>query len=310
MKIKFLLLLIFAGGISYAQQDAQYTQYMYNTANINPGYAGSRGCLSILAMHRSQWVGLDGAPKTNTLTINTPLNQTHSLGMGLSVINDKLGPSDENNIALDLNYAIRTSENFKLAVGIKGSVNMLNVDFTKLTYKSGTGANVPDDPLAMTNLENKIFPNVGAGLYWYSNKTYIGLSVPFMMQYKYYDHTRMSVASEKMHAYFIAGHVFKLSDSFDFKPTALVKAVSGAPLQVDISGNFWYKQKLSLGVAYRLDAAASAMAGFQISNSWLIGYAYDKDVTRLGNYNSGSHEIFLRFELFNKLNKAVSPRFF
>lgn len=308
MKIKLLLLLILTGCISYAQQDAQYTQYMYNTANINPGYAGSRGCLSILGMHRTQWVGLEGAPKTNTLTINTPINLSHTLGLGVSVVNDVLGPSQENNVAIDLNYSIRTSDNFKLALGLKGSANMLSVDFTKLTYRGGT--NTPNEALNAGNLENKIFPNVGAGLYWYSDKTYVGLSMPFILQYKYYDQTRMSVASEKMHAYFIAGHVFKLSDSFDFKPATLVKAVPGAPLQVDISGNFWYKQKLSLGVAYRLDAAVSALAGFQISDSWMIGYAYDKDVTRLGNFNSGSHEIFLRYELFNKLNKTVSPRFF
>jgi type IX secretion system PorP/SprF family membrane protein len=308
MKIKFLLLLILTGCISYAQQDAQYTQYMYNTGNINPGYAGSRGCLSILGMHRSQWVGLEGAPKTNTLTINTPLNISHSLGLGVSVVNDILGPSQENNVAIDLNYSIRTSDNFKLALGLKGSANMLSVDFTKLTYRGGS--NVPNDVLNANNLENKIFPNVGAGLYWYSDKTYVGLSMPFILQYKYYDQTRMSVASERMHTYFLAGHVFKLSDSFDFKPATLVKAVPGAPLQVDISGNFWYKQKLSLGVAYRLDAAVSALAGFQISDSWMIGYAYDRDVTRLGNFNSGSHEIFLRYELFNKLNKTVSPRFF
>ncbi|MDI9311427.1 MAG: type IX secretion system membrane protein PorP/SprF [Limnohabitans sp.] len=289
-----------------AQQESQYTQYMYNTLNINPAYAGSRECLSILAMHRSQWVGLEGAPVTNTVTLHTPLGANQRVGIGASFINDRLGPSDENTISVDLSYNVPTSEKFKLAFGIKATANFFNVDFNKL-YVYDT-----NEPLqgARQNIDNKFYPNLGGGLFFYSDKTYVGFSIPYMLEQTYYNNDIKYVASDKMHYHFIAGQVFALSKSVDFKPALMLKAASGAPLQIDLSGNFWFNNKLTLGVAYRVNAAASALIGFQISDSWLIGYAYDRDVTRLGNFNSGSHEIFLRYELFKNYDKVMTPRFF
>lgn len=287
-----------------AQQDAQYTQYMYNTANINPGYAGSRGCFSALIMHRNQWVGLEGAPVTNTATFHTPMGENSRVGLGVSVVNDRLGPSDENTFSVDISYTIPTSEKFKLAFGLKTTANFFNVDFNKLKTFD------PADGLIRQNIDNRFSPNIGAGAYLYSDKTYIGISIPYMLENRYYDNDVQYVASERMHFHGIVGHVFDLSSSVKFKPAALVKIVKGAPLQVDLSGNFLFFDKLTLGAAYRWSAAVSGMAGFQISNSWLIGYAYDKETTRLGNFNSGSHEIFLRYELFKKYDKVVSPRFF
>lgn len=307
MKIKIILFgLLLMSVVSNAQQEAQYTQYMYNTANINPAYAGSRGCLSVLAMHRTQWVGLDGAPVTNTVTIHSPLGVNQRLGMGVSFVNDRLGPSNENTLSVDMSYTIPTSDKFKLAFGVKGTANFFNVDFNKLKTFD------PNDPLQLNkqNIDNRFYPNVGAGAFWYSNKTYIGLSIPFMLEQKYYDNDVQYVAGERMHLHFIAGHVFRLSDEVQFKPAALLKVVNGAPLQADLSANFWFNEKFSLGVAYRWDAALSGLAGFQINDSWMIGYAYDRDTNRLGNFNSGSHEIFLRYELFRKLDKVVAPRFF
>ena len=288
--------------IANAQQDAQYTQYMYNTSNINPAYAGSRGVLSALAMYRTQWVGLEGAPKTSTATLHSPVSE--SIGIGLSFTNEELGPSNESIISLDLSYSVKTSENYKLAFGVKGTADFLNVDFTKLKIFN------PTDALNKTNIDNKFSPNIGAGLYWYSDRTYLGLSVPYLLENKYYDNDTQFTASSKMHFHAILGHVFNLSSTVKFKPSTLVKIVKGAPLQVDLSANFLFFDKLTVGGAYRWSAAGSAMVGFQISNSWLIGYAYDKDTTRLGNYNSGSHEIFLRYELFKNNGKVISPRFF
>ena len=305
MKLKFLIFGFFLiSALASAQQEAQYTQYMYNTANINPGYAGSRGALSALVMHRNQWVGLEGAPVTNTLTIHSPLGDNSNFGLGFSVVNDKLGPSDENVVSIDLSYTIPTSENFKLAFGVKGSADFFNVDFNKLKIFN------PSDNLNRKNIDNRFTPNVGAGVYWYSNKTYIGLSIPYMLENNYYDNDIQYVASDRMHFHAIAGHVFDLSEDLQFKPAVLTKIVKGAPLQVDLSASFWFFEKFSIGAAYRWSAAVSGMAGFQLSDSWLIGYAYDKDTSRLGNFNSGSHEVFLRYELFKKYKKVVSPRFF
>lgn len=288
--------------MSHAQQEAQYTQYMYNTSNINPGYAGSRGMLSVLAMHRTQWVGLEGAPVTNAITIHSPI--ADQMGLGVSIVNDKLGPSDENTLSVDFSYSIPTSDNFKLAFGVKGTANFFNVDFNKVKLFN------PNDNLNRDNIDNRFSPNIGAGIFWYSDKTYFGVSVPYMLENKYYDNDVQYVASDRMHIHGIVGHVFNLTDDIKFKPAALTKIVKGAPLQVDLSANFLFFDKLTLGGAYRWSAAVSGMAGFQISDAWLIGYAYDKDTTKLGNFNSGSHEVFLRFELFKNYDKVISPRFF
>ncbi|EKT4500008.1 type IX secretion system membrane protein PorP/SprF, partial [Flavobacterium psychrophilum] len=251
----------------------------------------------------TQWVGLEGAPVTNNFTISSPV--TERLGLGLSVINDRLGISSQNNIMLDVSYWIPTSDNFKLAFGVKASANFLNVDYGKLTKRHSV-----DVLFENKNIDNKFRPNIGAGLYWYSDKTYVGLSIPFMLETKYYDNNIQSTASQRMHFDAIAGHVFDLTEQVKFKPAALVKYVAGAPLQVDLSANFLFYDKLTLGAAYRWSAAMSALVGFQISDSFLIGYAYDKDTTRLGSFNSGSHEIFLRYEIFKKYDKIIAPRFF
>jgi type IX secretion system PorP/SprF family membrane protein len=305
LRTTLVLMLVFLG--SYAQQDSQFTQYMYNTININPAYAGSRETMSIFLLNRRQWVGLDGAPVTYTASVNTPINESN-VGLGVSVINDRIGPSDESNIAIDFSYSIPTSERFKLSFGLKGTANLLNIDFTKLNrYNKG-------DTSFESNIDNKFSPNVGVGIYFHSSETYIGLSAPNLLETKHFDRAASGssshLAKESINYYLIAGHVFDLSSNVKFKPSFLGKLVQGAPLQIDLSANFMINEKLVTGLAYRWSAAISAMVGFQINDSWFIGYSYDFDTTRLSHYNSGSHEIFLRYELFKKYDKIVSPRFF
>jgi type IX secretion system PorP/SprF family membrane protein len=292
---------------TYAQQDAQFTQYMYNTVVVNPAYAGSRQSMSVFALHRAQWVGLEGAPVTNSFSINTPINESN-MGVGLSVINDRIGPSDENTIAADFSYTIHTSEEYKLSFGMKASANLLNVDFTKLNQ-------YPGDPISEVNIDNKFSPNIGVGFYLHSDKSYIGISAPNLIETLHFDKTANSsseshIATEKINYYLIAGYVFELSPSLKLKPSLLSKYVQGAPLQVDVSANFLMNEKFVAGLSYRWSAAMSAMVGFQASDSWFIGYSYDFDTTALANYNSGSHELFVRYELFNKYDKIISPRFF
>lgn len=286
----------------FAQQDAQYTQYMYNTININPAYAGSRGVMSIFGLHRTQWVGLDGAPTTNAFSINTPINNSN-LGLGVSFVNDKIGPTSDNTISADLSYTIQTSEEFKLSFGIKASGNLFNLDVNRL---NPADANDPN----LQNFDNEFSPNFGAGIYLHSDKMYFGLSVPNFLQDSKYNDNEVTVFQERMNFYAIGGYVFDISPSVKFKPAFLTKVVTGSPLQVDASANFLFFDKLMLGAAYRWDAALSALAGFQVTDGLFIGYSYDRETTQLRNYNSGSHEVFLRFELFNKVSKLVSPRFF
>jgi len=302
MKTRILLFaLMFTGVLSYAQQDAQFTQYMYNTINVNPAYAGSRGALSMFALHRTQWVGLDGAPVTNTVSINTPLNNSN-LGLGVSLINDKIGPTTENAISADLSYTIQTSETWKLSFGVKATANLFDLDVSKLNPVDAT------DP----SLQNysKFSPNIGAGIYLHSDKAYVGFSIPNFIETNRYDDNEVAIFKEKISYYLIAGYVFDLSSTVKFKPALLTKMVEGAPLQVDVSGNFLFNDKFMAGLAYRWSASFSAMVGFQITDGLYIGYAYDKETTNLDNYNSGSHEIFLRYELFNNIAKITTPRFF
>lgn len=303
MKKKLLLYIVTFGSLStYAQQDSQYTQYMYNTININPAYAGSRGALSIFALHRDQWIGLDGAPRTNAVSVNTPINNS-SLGVGVSLVNDKIGPVNQNDISADLSYTIPTSETWKLSFGIKATANIFNLDVSKLNPAD------QNDP-QFQNSQSDFSPNVGAGVYWHSDKAYLGLSVPNFIQTNRYNDNDVAIYKDKINYYFMAGYVFDLSYDVQFKPALLTKMVEGAPLQVDVSANVLFFQKFTLGVAYRWSAAVSVMAGFQVTDGLFVGYGYDSETTNLRHYNSGSHEIFLRYEIFKNNGKMTTPRFF
>ena len=304
MKNKILIvMLLLAGFFASAQQDAQYTQYMYNTISVNPAYAGSRDVLSVVGLYRSQWVGLDGAPETQTLSIHSPVG--NKVGLGLSIVNDKIGPSNQTYLDVDFSYTLNVGTTAKLALGIKAGANLLNVDYNKLTGE--------DDMIFQDNIDNRFMPNVGIGAYWYDDKYYLGLSSPDLLETEHYDDDEVAesyLAKERLHAYLMGGYVFDLDYNLKFKPAFLVKAVDGAPLQVDLSANFLFNEKFTIGAAYRWSAAVSGIAGFQISDQLMIGYAYDQETTELRRYNSGSHEIVLRFELFKNVGNTISPRFF
>ena len=297
----FSFVLVLTSMFNYAQQDAQFTQYMYNTININPAYAGSRGALSIFALHRTQWVGLDGAPVTNTFSMNTPLNESN-LGLGISIVNDKIGPTQENTISADISYSIPTSESFKLSFGMKATANLFSLDVNKLNP-------VDNDP-SLHDFNNKFTPNIGAGIYLHSDKAYVGFSIPNFIETNRYNDNEVAIFKEKINYYLIGGYVFTISNDIQFKPAGLLKIVQGAPIQADISGNFMFMEKLTVGVAYRWNAAISGMVGFQISEGLHIGYGYDLETTHLDKYNSGSHEVFLRYELFKNNTRMTTPRFF
>lgn len=284
-----------------AQQESQYTQYMYNTITVNPAYAGSRGMLSMSGIYRTQWIGLEGAPETMAFSLNSPVG-IRGVGIGLSFNSDKIGPATESLLTADFSYTIQTSERTKLSFGIKAGFNSLDVDMNKLNPE------YINDP-QLTDV-NRMAPVFGAGVYLHSDKWYVGLSVPSFLETEHYDDVQVSAVTEKAHVYLIVGYVFDLNPMLKFKPAVLTKAVSGSPLAVDVSANFLYNERFTLGAAYRLDAGVSALVGFQITDQLMLGYAYDYDTTDLGNYNAGSHEIFLRFELGRLVRGVMNPRFF
>lgn len=309
MKVRLIIVALLLYTTTWAQQDPQFTQYMYNTMGINPAYAGSRGVISIFGMHRTQWIGVDGAPTTNNFSVHSPIGN-RGLGLGVTIANDQIGPSVENDIAANMSYTINMDSDYKLAFGLKASASLLSVDFTKLNIYD------PSDPRFQYNIDNKFVPNIGAGLYLYTDNAYVGLSVPSILEASHYDKSARDegnnfMVKERMHYYLMTGYVMDLSYNLKFKPSLLTKIVAGAPLQVDVSANFLYNEKFTAGLAYRWSGAVSAMAGFQVSDAFAVGYAYDAETNKLASYNSGSHEIFLRFEIFKSSNsRMMSPRFF
>ncbi len=306
-----LLLILFLGifGNLIAQQDAQYTQYMYNTLSVNPGYAGSRGHMSIAALYRAQWVGLDGAPKTQTLNLHTPVGY-NGVGLGVSIVNDQIGPTSETYFDLDFSYTIQTSDVARLSFGIKGSAHLLDIRFSELNQDLANPGG--PDPTLQQDIQNRFSPNVGAGVYYHTNKFYLGLSAPRILETTHFEESSLSTAKERINYYLITGYVMDLDAFWRFKPAILTKMVSGAPLQVDISANFMYNDKFIIGAAYRWDAAFSGMAGFQVSPAFLIGLAYDREITELGNaaFNDGSFEVILRYDFIRLQGNVKSPRFF
>ena len=300
-----LILLVFCTlmiNTSFAQQDPQYTQYMYNTMSINPAYAGQREVLSVTGLHRSQWVGMDGAPQTQTLGIHAPLRNDR-IGLGLSIVNDALGPVNEYYIDANFSYTIQVSDNnTELSFGVKAGLHNLTSDWSEGVIQQ------LGDPTFADNL-SVFSPTAGAGLYLHNRKWYVGLSVPNFLKTEHFDDNQVSIAQERMSYYVIAGYVFNLSANTKFKPAALLKAISGAPIIADLSANFLFNDKLTLGVAYRWDDSISGLLGFQVTDGLYLGYSYDATTTELNNYNSGSHEIMLRFEL-QKVGRILSPRFF
>ncbi|WP_152286270.1 PorP/SprF family type IX secretion system membrane protein [Flavicella marina] len=283
---------------SIAQQDPHYTQYMYNMTVVNPAYAGSRGIPTLTLLGRTQWVGVKGGARTATLSLDAPVGR--AVGLGFSVIHDEIGPVKENNVYGDFSFTVFTGEEGRLAFGIKAGATFLDIGLLS-TVTPGDPLNVP---------VNQISPNFGAGVYYYTDKFYVGLSAPNFLETKHLgdDSGTVSVASEKMPIFLTSGYVLEITDEFKLKPSTMIKGTSGAPISVDLSLNAMVQSVLELGLSYRIDDSISAMVGLQASQRLRVGYAYDYSISSFGVYNSGSHELILTYG-FSKRNMK-SPRFF
>jgi len=304
MKTKLIILVaVLSYSItSVAQQDPQYTQYMYNQAIINPAYAGSTEGLSITALYRNQWSGFEGAPKTMTFSGHSALG--NNLGAGLSVIADEHGPVTETNIYADLSYTLSLNKTAKLAFGMKAGVTMHDI-----ALNSGIIVADPGDPLFAEDI-NKTTPNIGIGAFYYTDNYYIGLSVPNLLNSIHLDENGRKFGSEIQHYFVTAGYVFQLTETTKFKPSVLVKSAFGAPLSYDINSNFLFLDKFEVGASYRSDDSFSGLVGFAYSNTMRIGYAYDHIISDINIGASASHEVFLQFDLSFPKKVSRSPRFF
>lgn len=303
-----VLLLMFASNVQ-AQQDPHYTQYMYNMNVINPAYAGSKESISGGILYRQQWVGLQGAPKTATLSIHSPVGK--NVGLGLSAISDKIGPIEENNVYGDFSYTLNLGGEHRLALGLKAGATFHKVG---LFSDIGNGYVKQAGDLSFSEDSNNTFLNVGSGLFYYTPKYYVAFSVPNMLKSNYLDVKQngkeYQFGSETLHYFLTGGYVFQLSDNIKFKPSFMMKSAFNAPTSLDLSSNFLFIEKFEAGITYRLDDSFGAMVNFAITPSIRIGYAYDHVISDLNVTTPASHEFMLLFDLNVSKKVSISPRFF
>ncbi len=301
----FLILLFLFVWNASAQQDPMFTQYMHNPVSINPAYAGSRGTLNIVSMHRQQWVGIDGAPKTLTLSVNSPFLK-YNVGVGLSLIYDVIGPVKQTGLYADYSYTLKVTTKTKLAFGLKGGVNIYDVNLSDLIGSKD------DDYVALYGAQKMYLPNFGVGSYLYSDRFYLGFSIPKMLQNSLSDdkNTLNYANREERHLFLTGGFVVDISENIKFKPSAIVRMVSGSPLSAELSAAVLLHDKLWIGGMYRLGDSVGAMVKFDITDQLSLGYSYDLTQSGLRNYNQGTHEIFVSYDLAFKNKKILSPRYF
>jgi type IX secretion system PorP/SprF family membrane protein len=296
-KYLYLFALLLTTFVS-AQQLPQFTQYMYNTISVNPAYAGSRETLNVTLLHRNQWAGLEGNPRTNTLSVHTPL-RNNRIGVGLSYINDRLGDESTNYVYGDFSYSILLNPKVKMSFGLKAG-------FTNYTLNNPD----PNDPFFNANF-NAWKPNFGAGIYVGSNRWYLGVSSPRISNTDLNDGE--FEALERNSYYAIGGVVVDLSPSIKFKPTTIAKITNGAPATYDFTANLLFNEKFWIGASYRINDASNfgAMMDYQVSRDFRLGYAYDLPTSTVRPYTGGTHEIILIYELYKRKPGGVkSPRYF
>jgi len=286
-----------------AQQDPLYGQYMFNTLAFNPGYAGSADVFTVMALSRHQWVGFDGAPATQTFLAHTPL-KNESIALGLTAINDRIGPSRQTSAYADFAYRIKTGADTRLAFGLKGGINMYQADLASLSTVEVDQANV--------NVKGQMLPNFGFGLFWHSPRYYVGVSAPKLLENDLGMTTGIVVqkATEARHYFLIGGYVMDVSKELKFKPSFMLRAVEGAPLSLDLNANFLLRERIWFGAMYRLGNAFGVMGQYQINDQLRAGYAFDLTTTAIGAYNAGTHEVMLSYDFRFLKGRTISPRYF
>lgn len=290
----FIVVLTFVGFYNpvWAQQDPMYTQYMDNLLIINPGFAGSKENGNLLVVSRNQWVGFEGAPKTNSLSYNTRLAD-ENIGLGFSIVNDKIGPQSHTGLHMDYSYFLDISDKFRLGMGAKIGVNFYRSALTELNP-------LEPDPIYAQDIYKNFLPNFGTGLYLYSKNTYFGFSIPDLIRNKITrdEYLTEYVQREEIHMYFVMGKKFRLGQDIHLKASSMVRYVQIAPVTFDLTALFGFKEKFWAGAMFRLGDAYGLLAQFKASDKMTIGYSYDLTYSELNAYNRGTHEIMFSYDLY------------
>lgn len=302
-----VVLLVFLTGcpkFAKSQQDPIYTQYLTNILSIQPAYAGISGVLSISALSRAQWVGWEGAPNSNTFTINLPL-KSFNVGLGLSIVNDKWGPILQNGIYADYSYRILLKPRHYLALGIKAGFNAYHARFSDLEL------NDPIDPSFAQNVNFKMLPNVGFGMLWHSDLFFLGVSMPKLFKNNIVDDSDKKVYREVLHMYAMGGYVFTVSEVVKLKPTLLYRWSALTPSYIDLAGNILLYEKVWFGATYRLKNSYALSFQFNVNTQLRFGYSFDLTTFHENMVNSGTHEFTINYEFQStKRNKRYAARYF
>ena len=298
------LLILMIGTALKAQQETQHSMYFFNPVLINPAYAGSQEALQVTATARDQWTGLKGAPKTQVLSLHSPL-KTEKIGIGFTVLNDQLGVTKNTGVYADLAYSIKLNkQNHRLAFGLKAGMDFLRQDFSNLRVNDNTDALYTDG----FNYKKNLF-NIGAGLYYYGKRFYLGASTPRMVKNKI-NISSDQTALQENHYYFFGGVVVKINPAINMRPSFMVKYVNNAPLSIEGNLSFLFYEKIWIGAMYRHQAAAGLNIMYNITENLRMGYAYDYQLTSLQKFSVGSHEIMVSYNLRSKAKGFKSPRYF
>lgn len=288
----------------FSQQDPVYTQYMNNLLSIQPAYAGISGALNITGISRAQWVGFEGAPNTNTLTVSGPLRR-FNVGLGLSIVNDKLGPIRQNGVYFDYAYHVKLRQDQFLSFGIKGGFNIFQANLTDLII------NNPNDLVFAYDVDPKFLPNVGVGVMWHSDRFFFGVSTPKILKNTIQSNDTENVYREVLHFYGMGGYVFFLTDILKFKPTVLYRWAERTPSYVDFSGNFLLYDRVWIGATYRMENSYGLIFQFNVNNQLKFGYSYDQTTFHPTEVHSGTHEFMISYDfVYSRRGRQVAPRYF
>ncbi|MEN9443586.1 MAG: hypothetical protein RIS47_476 [Bacteroidota bacterium] len=306
-RILTLILLVAISWALQAQQQMMFTQYMFNTQSFNPAYVGTYDKMSVVGLARQQWVGISGAPSSQTVSLNIPIRKQR-IGIGLSLSNDALGPVHELGFSGDFSYIVHLNQSLRLSFGIKASFAVYQTDLAKLS------AIDLNDPSLAENLRGDFMPNFGGGMYLYGEKFYVGISTPRLVKNTISVENNASTASgvgeQKIHAFITGGYAFKLSNNVMFRPSVLLKYVYAAPLSFDAAANFLFYDRMWLGASYRIGDALSGIIQYGITDDLWLGYSYGYSLSPLMDYNTGTHEVMLSYDINPNKRKFKSPRYF
>ena len=297
------LLVLLAFADMKAQQDPQYTQYMYNMNIVNPAYAGSKENISFGMLYRKQWANIEGAPSSFSFSGHGAVG--NNVGIGLSFLSDKIGPISEQNVYGDFSYSLQLGENQTLALGLKAGATFHKVGLRSIQ------SSLPDPNEGIFGQDiSDVSLNIGTGAFYYTDKYYVALSVPNMLKAAHLDYNGREYGSDVSHYFLTGGYVFDLDYDVKFKPSFMLKSALNIRPSLDLSANFLYKEQIEIGATYRLQDSFGGMVNFLVTPELRIGYAYDHTISDLRVSAPSSHEFILLYDLFTPKKVSRSPRFF